>query len=198
MTSATLYPIFTIGHSNHPADAFLAFLTKHGIDDVVDVRTSPFSRYIPHVNRGAIEATLDDAGIGYVFLGDDLGGRPDELDCYDDDGRVLYDKMAGTQTFEDGIKRVMRMADERRIVLMCSEREPLECHRGLLISQALMTRGVEVQHIMADGRVKSHDATVSELLPANGNFFIDRDTQIAEALARQSMKFGYQNDAFRR
>ena len=128
-------PVFAIGHSNHPAEAFLGLLLRHGIEEVVDVRSSPHSRYNPQFNRKTLQAALAEAGVGYVFMGAELGGRPADPSCYDGEGRVQYDRLAGTDAFNEGIRRVIRRADECRIALMCSEKEPLACHRTLLIAR---------------------------------------------------------------
>lgn len=198
--SATQHPVFTVGHSNHSPEAFLALLRKHGVEEVMDVRSSPYSRYYPHFSYGALERALEDAGIGYAFLGGELGGRPADRSCYDSDGRVLYDRLANTDLFDDGIGRVARAADERRVAVMCSEKEPLDCHRALLIARALDERGVAVEHILADSSAETHDATMARLidrfkLPRDGDMFRSRSEVIAEALTRQANKVAYVADA---
>ena len=194
--SITQHQVFTIGHSNHSTGAFLALLQRHFVDEVFDVRSSPASRYSPHFNHDILNGTLDDAGIGYVFLGGELGGRPRDRSCYDSDGRVRYDLLANTDLFDDGIRRVERAADERRVAVMCSEKEPLDCHRTLLIAKVLEERGVAVEHILADGSVEQHDATMNRLmdifkLPHNGDLFRSRSEVIADALTRQANKVAY-------
>lgn len=194
--SETEHPVFTVGHSNHPPDGFLGLLRAHGIEEVADVRSSPYSRYAPQFGRDALERALDNAGIEYVFLGGELGGRPADSSCYGEDGRVLYDRVAESDPFDAGIRRVARAADERRVVLMCSEKEPLDCHRTLLVARALDARGVAVKHILADGGVESHSDVMDRLLdalklPRNGDMFRSRDDAIAEALGRQARKAAY-------
>ena len=154
--SATQHSVFTIGHSNHSLEVFLALLRMNGVEEVVDVRSSPHSRYNPHFNRKILVKALDEAGIAYIFLGGELGGRPADRSCYDADGRVRYDLVAQTEAFDAGIGRVMRHADQRRIALMCAEKEPLDCHRTLLVARALVERGVAVEHILADGGLEAH------------------------------------------
>lgn len=194
--SLTQYPVFTIGHSNHPPAAFSTLLVRHGVDEVADVRSAPYSRYTPHFNHDALAELLDDLGIGYAFLGGELGGRPADRSCYDAAGRVRYDRVAATDAFDDGIRRIIHNADDRRIALLCSEKEPLECHRTLLIARNLAERGVDIQHILADGALESHADTLSRLvdlhkLPQQGDLFRSRDDIIAEALERQAQKFAY-------
>ena len=196
IVSLTQYPVFTIGHSNHAPDAFVKLLVRHAVDAVADVRSAPYSRYTPHFNHDALAGLLEDMGIGYMFLGGELGGRPPDRSCYDADGRVLYDRVAETDGFDDGIRRIIRNADDRRIALMCSEKEPLECHRTLLVARSLAQRGVALAHILADGRLESYDDAMSRLLdifklPQQGDMFRARDDVIAEALHRQAQRVAY-------
>ena len=189
-------PVFAIGHSNHPAEAFLGLLLRHGIEEVVDVRSSPHSRYNPQFNRKTLQAALAEAGVGYVFMGAELGGRPADPSCYDGEGRVQYDRLAGTDAFNEGIRRVIRRADERRIALMCSEKEPLNCHRTLLIARVLTARGIAVEHILADGDLEGHAAAMDRLmdrfnLPKDGDMFRSREQLIADAVSRQAEKVAY-------
>ena len=192
----TQYPVFTIGHSNHSPKDFLALLQKHAVDVVADVRSAPYSRYTPHFNHDAIRDTLETCGIEYLFLGDELGGRPADRACYDDAGRVRYDLAAETDLFADGIRRIVRRADDNRIALMCTEKEPLECHRTLLVARVLTEESVAVEHILADGRLENHDAAMNRLmdllkLPPNGDMFRSRAEVITDALMRQAQKVAY-------
>ena len=188
--------MFTIGHSNHPLDVFLALLRMHGIEAVADVRSAPYSRYNPHFSRKALAGTLEGEGIGYVFLGGELGGRPSDQSLYDADGRVRYDLVARTASFDDGIGRVLCLGCDRRVALMCAEKEPLDCHRTLLVARTLVERGVAVEHILADGGVEEHRAAMDRLvaahkLPPGGDMLRSRDEVVAEALERQAEKRAY-------
>ena len=194
--SATQYPVFTVGHSNHSSETFIELLLRHDVAEVVDVRSTPYSRYTPHFNHESLNRVLDGMGIGYVFLGRELGGRPSDRSCYDATGRVRYDRVADTALFDDGVRRVMRDANERRIALMCTEKEPLECHRTLLVARILAERGVAVEHILADGRTENHSAAMDRLLdmfklPHDGDMFTSRAEVIADALTRQAQKVAY-------
>ena len=194
--SLTQHPVLTVGHSNHPPETFINLLVRHGVDEVVDVRSAPYSRYTPHFNHEPLQRSLDDIGIAYTYLGGELGGRPADRSCYDADGRVLYERVAETDLFDDGLRRVIRAADERHVALLCTEKDPLECHRTLLVARTLVERGVAVEHILADGSLEDYDAAMSRLievhkLPPNGDMFRSRDDIIAEALARQAQKFAY-------
>ena len=189
-------PAFTIGHSNHPAEVFLELLLTHAIKEVVDVRSSPHSRYNPQFNRKALQAALVDAGVGYVFMGGELGGRPADPSCYDGEGRVQYDRLAETEAFNAGIRQVIQRAGECRIALTCSEKEPLACHRTLLIARVLTARGVAVEHILADGALEGHAAAMNRLLegfnlPRDGDLFRSREQHIDDAVRRQAQRVAY-------
>ena len=168
--NTVLYPIFTIGHSNHPPETFLALLQQHRIEKVADVRSSPFNRnpYTAHFNRDTLTELLEEHGIRYVFAGTELGGRPADRSCYDAAGRVLYDRLAQTDAFLFGVQNLLRDVGEGHVALMCSEKDPLDCHRTLLIVHALTTEyDVEsgsVQHILADGRLESHVDAMQRLV----------------------------------
>ena len=200
--NAPQHPILTIGHSNHSPEAFTELLLRHGVEEVFDVRSAPYSRYTPQFNQRELTALLEGAGavgIEYTFLGAELGGRPADRSCYDADGRVLYERLANTDAFDDGIRRVMRAADERRVALMCSEKEPLDCHRALLIAGTLTERGAAVEHILADGSLENHEEAIDRLidsfkLPRHGDMFRSRYDVIAEALLRQAKKVAYVGD----
>lgn len=150
--------VYTIGHSNHPIERFVELLRSAGITAVADVRSIPRSRRWPQFGRARIERTLAEAGIGYVYLGTELGGRPGDPVLFTD-GKPDYGRMAATPAFSAGLDRVVDGAQRYRIALMCAEREPLECHRFLLVSPYLLERGVAVRHILADGAIEPHDVT---------------------------------------
>ena len=195
MTSSQ-YPVFTIGHSNHTLGNLLALVRRHRVEEVVDVRSSPFSQYSPHFNRDFLRDALGREGIGYSFLGAELGGRPTDRSCYDAEGRLMYALLADTDLFDDGIRILMRASRDRRVAVMCSEKEPLDCHRALLIAKVLHDRGVAVEHILAEGSVEDHDVTMDRLLdrfklPVDGDMFRSRDAVIEEALARQASRVAF-------
>jgi len=154
--------IWTIGHSNHPLDTFLDLLATHRIEVLVDVRSSPYSRYASHFNKGAIEGALLRRTIKYLFLGDCLGGRAEGEQFYDEQGHVLYDRVADSPAFRGGIDRLLQGAAKFRIALMCGEEDPAECHRRLLVGRVLAGRGVEVTHIRGDGRLQSETQLADE------------------------------------
>jgi uncharacterized protein (DUF488 family) len=149
--------VYTIGHSNHSLGWLLDLLSNHEIEVVADVRSHPSSRFAPHFNRAELAAALKANLNRYLFLGAELGGRPEGERFYDDDGHVLYSRVAETDSFASGIKRVEHEASRSRVALMCSEEDPIDCHRRLLVSRVLMERGAEILHIRADGSVNRED-----------------------------------------
>lgn len=186
--------VYTIGHSKHSLGEFVALLKQHGITAVADVRSAPYSRFNPQFNKNALDRDLKAHGIKYVFLGRELGARSDDPACYAS-GRVQYGRLAQTALFKTGIERVERGAAEHRIALMCAEKEPLECHRTLLVSRALDQDGVSVSHILADGRLESHGDAMLRLLDMFGlprdDLFRSPAELLAEALARQEERVAY-------
>jgi uncharacterized protein (DUF488 family) len=150
--------VYSIGHSNHPIERFLELLRSADVSAVADVRSVPFSRRWPQFGRTRLEPALADAGIAYVYLGAELGGRPNDPALLSN-GRPDYGRMAATPGFQAGLDRVIDGARRYQIALMCAEREPRECHRFLLVSPHLVTRGVTIRHILADGAIEPHEAT---------------------------------------
>jgi len=142
--------VFTIGHSDHSLERFLALLAAAGVEMVADVRTAPVSRHVPHFSKAPLAGALHRAGISYLFLGRELGGRPNDPALFTD-GIADFERMADTDAFRAGLRRVATEATWLRVALMCSEKEPLDCHRSLLIGRALWAGGIEVRHILADG-----------------------------------------------
>lgn len=154
--------IYTIGHSAHPGDALAALLRQFEIVVLVDTRSSPYSRFAPQFDREALRRLLQNAGIQYLFMGDELGGRPAGEMYYDGSGRVLYGKRTSAEDFLRGIERLERGMAQFRVALLCSEEDPAHCHRRLLVGRVLVERGHELVHIRGDGRCES-EATVAEV-----------------------------------
>ena len=196
--STTRIPVLTIGHSNHALDSLIALLRRHRVTVLADVRSTPYSRFNPQFNRDSLDSSLKRCGIEYVYLGHSLGGRSDDPACYED-GRVRYDRVAETESFRRGLDRVVRGAANHRIVLLCAEREPLECHRTLLVAQALDERGIDVAHIHADGRLEPHGEAMDRLLDRfnlhpDGDLFRSsqpREKLVAEAVALQAKRVAF-------
>jgi uncharacterized protein (DUF488 family) len=145
--------IYTIGHSSLTAERFMELLEQNGIDAVVDVRTTPYSRHAPHFGQESLNRLLQSHKMMYFHMGDSLGGRPEEPEFYDSFGHVLYDKLAESPRFQDGLQRLMDGIDTYRLAIMCSEENPLDCHRHHLVGKVLAANGVRVQHIRSGGQV---------------------------------------------
>lgn len=158
MASAGDPTILTVGHSNTSLDHLLSLLRMHRIEVVADVRTYPKSRYVPHFDAAPLQQFLNANEIGYVAMGEQLGGRPRERDYYDSDGFVRYDRLADTGFFNAGMKRLISGGSKYRVAVLCSEENPLTCHRYLLISRVLTECSVSVAHIRHDGRLVGHDS----------------------------------------
>ena len=147
--------VFTIGHSNREFSDFLGVLTAHEVELVADVRSYPASRYAPQFNRNRLTSALEANGIGYVFMGAELGGRPKEAEFYDAEGRVLYAQVARSKRFLDGLERLEARLRQSRVAVMCSEENPVSCHRRLLVGRALQERGIGTLHLRADSSVQA-------------------------------------------
>lgn len=184
---ATPFDLFTIGHSNHPIDRFVALLRQAGTTALADVRSQPFSRWCPWFSANRLRDRLVAEGIAYVPMGEALGGRPRDPALLPD-GIADYEAMAATPEFCAGIDRVIEGTRDFRICLMCAEREPLDCHRCLLVAPALARRGVRVGHILADGSVMAHETIEHRLMTAGGGdlFANDPVRRLAEAYRRHA------------
>jgi uncharacterized protein (DUF488 family) len=187
--------IYTIGHSKHLIERFVALLQQHGIDALADVRSTPYSRFNPQFNREKLQASLAAAGIRYVFLGEELGARSKDASCYDEEGRVSYAKLARTAPFRAGIERLLTGLQQHRIAIMCAEREPLDCHRTILVSRELERGGVPVTHILQDGSLEPHRQTMarlaSDLKLASTDLFRTPDELIEDAYEKQGSRIAY-------
>jgi uncharacterized protein (DUF488 family) len=169
-------------------------LKQHTVTALADVRSAPFSRFNPQFNKDVLRRHLELRGLGYVFLGRELGARSSDPSCYEN-GRVQYARLARTERFRHGIVRVMRGADRHRIALLCAEREPLECHRALLVARVLDEQGVPVAHILGNGGLETHPDAMDRLLDVTGlprqDLFRSREELISRALAVQGEKVAY-------
>ncbi len=187
--------IFTVGHSNYPTAKFIDLLRQNGITAVADVRSSPRTRVNPDFCQPLFEQVLSGEGIHYVFLGDELGARSSDESCYEK-GRVRYDRLAKQSMFQDGLDRIEMGAEKYRIALLCAEKEPLECHRCILVSRHLVNRNLEVSHILADGTAETHQETIARLkhsldLMIQRDMFMSDDEITNMAYSLQEQKIAY-------
>ena len=166
----------------------------HAVNAIADVRSSPYSRFNPQFNRESLQKVLKEEGISYVFLGKELGARSDDPACYEN-GKVQYARLAKTAEFRAGIDRVRQGAESHRIALMCAEKEPLECHRTLLVSRALESAETPVMHILPDGKLESYAEALKRLIRMVGltedDLFRSRQEVIDEACLLQEERVAY-------
>lgn len=186
--------IYTIGHSNGSIERLIGLLQQHSITAIADVRSQPYSRFNPQFNREALACSLKNAGVEYVFLGQELGARSDDPACYRN-GRAQYSLIAKTAVFGRGIARLMAGAERFNVCMLCAEKEPLACHRGILISRHLHEQGIIVRHILEDGSLENHEVSLARLLEMhsleNEHLFHTRDDRIALAYDKQSEDIQY-------
>ena len=187
--------VFSVGHSNHSIQCFLELLRRNAISAIADVRSVAISKYAPHFNGKDLAAELRRNEIEYSYLGAELGGRPSTPDLYTD-GIADYEKMARTPNFRAGIDRVIKGSDRFRIALMCSERDPMDCHRFLLVARDLAERGVLVGHILPDEDVVSQVHMEERLLDWAGasesDLFDSRTKRLDSAYRKRSIKVAYE------
>ena len=180
--------VYTIGHSTQSIERFVELLKKHSITVICDVRSTPYSRMNPQFDREPLRDTLKEAGVAYVFLGEELGARSKDPSCYRH-GRVDYELLARTELFHSGLERVREGARTHPIALMCAEKDPLDCHRTILVARNLVEQGVTVSHILSDGSVESHDQSVSRLMEmlriGENDLFRPREIAVRDAYRKR-------------
>ena len=186
--------IYTIGHSNGTIERLIGLLQQHSITAVADVRSQPYSRFNPQFNREVLADSLKGVGLEYVFLGQELGARSDDPACYRN-GRAQYSLIAKAGVFQRGIERLLSGAQRFSLAILCAEKEPLVCHRGILISRHLHENGIVVRHILEDGSLEDHEIAVERLLDMHGlrdeHLFHSRDERIALAYEKQAEDIQY-------
>lgn len=186
--------VLTIGHSTLSYERFLSLLRQASITAIADVRTAPFSRHFPHFNRDVLRDQLRQDDVAYVFLGEELGGRPKGKQFFCD-GVADYEKMAKTEPFKRGLDRVIDGAKKYRIAMMCSEHDPMDCHRCLLVGRALYERGLSVRHILSGGQLVDHRQIEDKLMNMSGKSDIDLfeppTKRLAAAYRDRAMKVAF-------
>ena len=198
MRAAPAFDLFTIGHSNIPIDRFVALLQQAEVTAVADVRSVPASRRFPWFSKNNLAKRLAGDGIDYTLMGDMLGGRPRDARLYRN-GVADYEAMASEPHYLEGLARLTAQAQCSRICLMCAEREPLECHRCLLVARSLAEGGFMIGHILHDGRVEPHAETDRRLLALTGEgcdlFTPGQRERLAAAYRRQAYAVAYRRPA---
>jgi uncharacterized protein (DUF488 family) len=160
--------LFSVGHSNHDWADLLALLQGAGVTAVADIRSNPFSRRLPHFSRPELESALRRHGMAYVFLGDLLGGRPAARELYHPEGWAEYERIRATPAFRCGLDRLIRGLEHFTIAMLCSEEDPLDCHRGLMITPALKEHGIFPRHLRKHGPPELTEEMEKRLLKEAG------------------------------
>jgi len=156
--------LFSIGHGNRSKEVFLELLQMNNIHYLVDVRTYPYSRFNPQYNQKALKEYLEKNEIRYIFMGDQLGGKPVAADCYTSEGKINYELVKKKDFFQSGIERLKKAYSHKLpVAIMCSESKPAECHRTNLIGEALAEENIFLQHIDEKGMVKEHKRLIIEM-----------------------------------
>lgn len=161
------YSLYTVGHSNLEIEDFISLLQQHQITAVADVRSSPYSRRFPQFNQTAIQKSLKAINVSYVFLGKELGARTEDSNCYVE-GKALYENIAKTELFSQGIQRIIKGLEHYKIALMCAEKDPITCHRTILVCRRLKQFDLDIHHILNDGSLESHSELEERLLQLFG------------------------------
>ncbi len=200
--SQSYLPLFTVGHSNLDFLQFVKLLQDRPVALLIDVRSQPRSGRFPQFSQPGLDKMIEDAGIGYLFLGEELGGRPDDADAYRQDGVVDYRARRRSYAFHAGVERVLNELQHASCALLCAEEDPLECHRFLMICPELVRMGIRPIHIRKGSRIESQEDAENRLLGAHGFggvaaftlFPQSRTDALEEAYDLQSGKFAYRLD----
>lgn len=195
--SGNLPALYTVGHSVHTIDHFIEILRMNKIDAVADVRSSPYSKFTPQYNQERLKKTLNENGIWYVFLGTELGARRTEPECYENN-KVVYRKVADLPSFKSGISRIREGAEKMRIAIMCAEKDPLTCHRTVLVSYFSRNLFADTLHILEDGSIESRAEADQRLLEEykldKADFFSTYEERLALAYSKRAEKIAYEEN----
>lgn len=195
--------IYTIGHSQHNVDYFIDMLKTYNINYLIDVRSMPFSQYASSYNKDILKATLIPCNINYAFMGEYFGARPKNTNLYSEKGYLDFNKMKNSNTFLRGMENVLKGIEQgNRIAFMCTEKDPIECHRAILVGNAFYEQGIDVEHILANNTLQNHSVLNKRLVDI---YFPDRNQLslfdnenlsdkecLIEAYKKQNEKIGYQ------
>jgi uncharacterized protein (DUF488 family) len=187
--------LYTIGHSNHKIEDFLQLLKKHEINCIADIRSSPYSRYNVQFNREIISNELKKSDIEYVYLGDQLGARPSGEEFYDGNS-VNFEYLSKTVQFHTGLEHVAEIASKYRVALMCAEKDPICCHRFILVCRNLKSFDFQIKHILSDGSVENNSDTehrMVKMLKIEPTLFkpTSQDELIEQAYEQQASNISY-------
>jgi uncharacterized protein (DUF488 family) len=184
--------IYTIGHSNLSLEAFINLLKQHEIKAIADVRSHPYSRYLPHFSQKPLQQQLAQHNINYIFLGKELGARPTNPDCYVN-GKAVYEKIAATTDFKQGIQQLLTLANATTTSLMCSEKDPINCHRTILVCQQLTSLDCQIFHILNNGNLENHQDLETRLLKQTNLVQNPLQLSLFDHLNQELIKQAYQS-----
>ena len=194
--------VYTIGYSSFNISNFIRILFENKIDYIVDVRSSPFSSYYSDYNKESLKVSLKQKDIGYVFLGDNLGARIKAPECYDNYGKAVYEKISVHPIFLEGINRLKIGIEKYRISLLCAEKDPINCHRNILICKNLKSEDINIYHILPFGKIEKNDDTEKRLLKLfgleNDDMFLSYTERLENVYKLQGTKIAFvKNEKYR-
>ena len=189
--------IFTVGHSSHTPDTFVGLLRLHRINAIADVRSAPYSRFAPQFNKEAIASLLDANRVVYVFLGNYLGARPKDPTCYRN-GAIDFSQLSQTDYFQEGLMRVRKGSSQFNLALMCTEKDPIQCHRTILVCRHLRTEDTIIKHILEDGELEDNRDSERRLMDSlhipRSDLFKPPEDLVEEAYDKQGERIAYYED----
>lgn len=190
--------LFTIGYSTHSIESFVEILKKYGINAIADVRSKPYSQFKPEFNWEKLKDTLQKKGIVYTFLGDHCGARIEDPNCYIN-GKADYKLISKNHIFQDGLNRIRKGMHDYHIALMCAEKDPITCHRAILICRELLNDNIQIKHILSDGNLENHSKSERRLMKLfkldEKDLFKSESAQLEEAYDRQGDKIAYTEES---
>lgn len=195
------FGIYSVGHSDLPVNRFIELIADAGVTAIADVRTSPYSKRYPWFSQRELKGSLRDVGVSYAYVGLELGGRPEDPHLFDSQGIADYESMAKSQLYKAGVQRIFVGMEKYRIAMVCSERDPLNCHRCLMVGRTLLGLGIQTSHIHHDGRIETQaDAEqrllVEERLDAD-DFLRPVEGRLREAYDRRRKRVAYGSESLK-
>ncbi|GAB6008006.1 DUF488 domain-containing protein [Dysgonomonas reticulitermitis] len=161
--------IYSIGHGSKNVEELIKELQSFDIEFLIDIRSKPYSKWNPQFNQAPLKTVIKNNHIEYVFLGDKLGGLPDDRSCYNYNGKVVYELIKEKDFFKDGLNRLITASQKGiRVAIMCSESKPEECHRSKLIGEELLKLGISINHIISEDKIKTQELVIEELTEGLG------------------------------
>ncbi|OUD13882.1 DUF488 family protein [Thioflexithrix psekupsensis] len=192
--------LYSIGHSNHDITAFIDLLKINAITAIADVRSQPYSRYASQYNMESLKTFLLQADISYVFLGKELGARSSDISCYQH-GKLQFSKLAQQSQFIQGLERLKKGMKSYSIALLCAEKDPIECHRAILVARQLHNENILVKHIHADGSTETQNNMEDRLLHLcklpESDMFNTREQLLNKAYEIQAERIAYADNTMK-